>query len=92
MSRIISLCFSCFALGVSFTSLLWVFSDYKKGDEEMRLGEFRTKTRDFENKLMLRLSVYDVIEHNENGYVELDIDMVTDDVVYLRMINDDYDD
>lgn len=58
----------------------------------MRLGEFRTKTRDCENKLKLRLSVYDVIEHNENGYVELDIDMVTDDVVYLRMINDDYDD
>lgn len=63
-----------------------------EGDEEMRLGEFRTKTRDCENKLKLRLSVYDVIEHNENGYVELDIDMVTDDVVYLRMINDDYDD
>ena len=58
----------------------------------MRLGEFRTKTRDCENKLKLRLSVYDVIEHNENGYVELDIDMVTDDVVYLRMINDDYND
>lgn len=58
----------------------------------MRLGEFRTKTRDCENKLKLRLSVYGVIEHNENGYVELDIDMVTDDVVYLRMINDDYND
>ena len=58
----------------------------------MRLGEFRTKTRDCENKLKLRLSVYDTIEHNENGYVELDIDMVTDDVVYLRMINDDYND
>ena len=55
----------------------------------MRLGEFRTKTRDCENKLKLRLSVYDAIEHNENGYVELDIDMVTDDVVYLRMINDE---
>lgn len=58
----------------------------------MRLGEFRTKTRDCENKLKLRLSVYDAIEHNENGYVELDIDMVTDNVVYLRMINDDYND
>lgn len=58
----------------------------------MRLGEFRTKTRDCENKLKLRLSVYDAIEHNEDGYVELDIDMVTDGVVYLRMINDDYND
>jgi hypothetical protein len=58
----------------------------------MRLGEFRTKTRDCENKLKLRLSVYDAIEHNKNGYVELDIDMVTDNVVYLRMINDDYND
>lgn len=58
----------------------------------MRLGEFRTKTRDCENKLKLRLSVYDTIEHDENGYVELDIDMVTDNVVYLRMINYNYDD
>lgn len=58
----------------------------------MRLGEFRTKTRDCENKLKLRLSIYDAIEHNENGYVELDIDMVTDGVVYLRMVNDDYND
>ena len=61
----------------------------KERDGEMRLGEFRTKTRDCENKLMLRLSVYDVIEHNENGYVELDIDIVTDSVVYLRMMNED---
>lgn len=52
----------------------------------MRLGEFRTKTRECENKLNIRLSVYDLIEHNENGYVELDIDMVTDDNVYLRVV------
>lgn len=54
----------------------------------MRLGEFRTKTRDCENKLKLRLSVYDAIEHNGNGYVELDIDMVTDNTIYLRRIEE----
>lgn len=32
MSEIISLCFSCFALGVSLTSLLWVVLYYKNGD------------------------------------------------------------
>lgn len=30
MSEIISLCFSCFALGVSLTNLLWVFLGYRK--------------------------------------------------------------
>lgn len=52
----------------------------------MRLGEFRTKTRDCENKLKINLSVYDDIKHNTDGYIELDIDMVTDNVIYLRTI------
>ena len=40
----------------------------------MRLGEFRTKTGDCENRLTIRLSVYDVIRHSSDGYVDLDID------------------
>ena len=54
----------------------------------MRLGEFRTKTRDCENKLKIRLSVYDDIKHNADGYIELDIDMVTDNNIYLRPTKD----
>ena len=54
----------------------------------MRLGEFRTKTRDCENKLKINLSVYDDIKHNADGYIELDIDMVTDNIIYLRPIDD----
>ena len=34
MSEIISLCFSCFALGVSFTNLLWIFLVYRKMIED----------------------------------------------------------
>ena len=54
----------------------------------MRLGEFRTKTRDCKNKLNINLSVYDDIKHNADGYIELDIDMVTDNDIYLRPIDD----
>ena len=52
----------------------------------MRLGEFRTKTRDFENKLCVRLSVYDDINYNSEGFVELELDMVADDNIYLRRL------
>ena len=55
----------------------------------MRLGEFRTKTKDSENKKEIRLSIYNIITHNRNGYVNLDIDMVTDDYIYLRVIGDE---
>ena len=39
-----------------------------KGESEMRLGEFRTKTRDCENKLKIRLSIYNDIKYNDDGY------------------------
>lgn len=55
----------------------------------MRLGEFRTKTKDSENKKEIRLSIYNVINHNRQGFVDLDIDMVTDDYIYLRVIGDE---
>lgn len=62
-----------------------------KGESEMRLGEFRTKTRDCENKLKIRLSVYDDIKYNADGYIELDIDMITDNNIYLRPMGEDDD-
>ena len=55
----------------------------------MRLGEFRTKTKDSENKKEIRLSIYNIINHNRQGFVDLDIDMVTDDYIYLRVIGDE---
>ena len=55
----------------------------------MRLGELKTKTKDSENKKEIRLSIYNVINHNRQGYVNLDIDMVTSDCVYLRVVGDD---
>ena len=54
----------------------------------MRLGEFRTKTNDSGNHKKIRLSIYDVITHNAQGFANLDIDMVTDDYIYLRVITD----
>lgn len=62
-----------------------------KEESEMRLGEFRTKTRDCENKLKIRLSVYDDIKYNADGYIELDIDMVTDNNIYLRPMGENND-
>lgn len=58
----------------------------------MRLGEFRTKTKDSENKKEIRLSIYNIINHNRQGFVNLDIDMVTDDYIYLRVIGDEKND
>ena len=49
----------------------------------MRLGEFRTKTREFENKLHIFISNY---EDNTVTYDECEIDIITDNAVYLRRI------
>lgn len=54
----------------------------------MRLGELRTKTRELDNGLFIRLSVYEDIVCNSDGFVELELDVVTDDSVYLRGVND----
>ena len=51
---------------------------------ELLLGVFRTKTRELDNRLNIRLSVYDDIEWNENGFIELELDIVTEDSIYLR--------
>lgn len=54
----------------------------------MRLGELRTKTKELDNGLFIRLSVYEDIVCNSDGFVELELDVVTDDSVYLRGVND----
>lgn len=55
----------------------------------MRLGEFRTLTREMDNKLIIRLSCYDqekgVTTHN------LEWDMCNDNEIYLRIVDDSED-
>lgn len=50
----------------------------------MRLGEFRTKTRDLDNKLIIKISTYD----QEKGVqiYDAEIDIVNDHELYLRII------
>lgn len=52
----------------------------------MRLGEFRSKTRELDNKLKIRLSVYEVIKHNVDGFVELEIDSANSENLFLRVV------
>lgn len=54
----------------------------------MRLGELRTKTREKNNKLKIKLSSYQNIQYNQENY-DLEVDIITDDTIYLRIINDD---
>ena len=53
----------------------------------IRLGEFRTKSREMDNKLIIRLSCYDEIKGVRT--FDLDWDMSNDNEIYLRVINDD---
>lgn len=53
----------------------------------MRLGEFRTKTRDLDNKLIICLSNYQ--DNQYNIVEELDLDMCTDNKIFLRIINNE---
>lgn len=60
--------------------------DNFKRREKMRLGELRTITREFDNKLKIRLSCYDetqgVTTHN------LEFDMSNDNELYLRIVKE----
>ena len=53
----------------------------------MRLGEFRTNTREMDNKLIIRLACYDETEgvttHN------LEWDMSNDNEIYLRVVKEE---
>ena len=48
----------------------------------MRLGELRTITREFDNKLVIRLSDY---KHCTTH--DLEFDMSNDNELYLRVVN-----
>lgn len=55
----------------------------------MRLGEFRSITRDLDNKLVIRLSCYS----EEKGVTlhNLEWDMSNDNEIYLRIVDDSED-
>lgn len=50
----------------------------------MRLGELRTITREFDNKLKIRLSCYD--ETKGVRTYDLEWDMSNDNELYLRVV------
>ena len=54
----------------------------------MRLGEFRTVTRDFDNRLIIRLSTYDTIKGCQTH--DLEFDMSNDNELYLRVIDNGF--
>lgn len=49
----------------------------------MRLGEFRTKTRDLENKQLIQIAFYD--ETRGVTIYDVDIDIATDSTIFLRL-------
>ena len=53
----------------------------------MRLGELRTKTKDLDNRLIIRLVDY----FNDGGMqiYDIDIDMVTDNEIFLRLMEEE---
>lgn len=54
----------------------------------MRLGELRTKTRDLDNRLIIRLVDY----FNDEGvqiYDIIDIDMVTENEIFFRLMEEE---
>lgn len=50
----------------------------------MRLGELRTITREFDNKLKIRLSCYDDTKGVRT--YDLEFDMSNDNELYLRVV------
>lgn len=49
-----------------------------------RLGEFRSKLKDYENKMMIKVSDY------KDGTVkDLEIDIVTDTAIFFRVVEED---
>ena len=52
----------------------------------LRLGELRSLLRDFDNKLFVKLCVYDSCG---NSFYDLDVDVVNDKCVFLRLIEEE---
>jgi len=53
----------------------------------MRLGEFRTLSREFDNKLKIRLSCYDEVKGVTTH--DLEFDMSNDNELYFRIVDGD---
>ena len=53
----------------------------------MRLGELRTKINGLDNKLFLKLSVYDDVKGVR--IFDIDWDMSNDSEVYLRLVEEE---
>ena len=53
----------------------------------MRLGELRTKTRDLDNRLVIRLVDY----FNDGGVqiYDIDIDIVTENEIFFRLMEEE---
>lgn len=49
-----------------------------------RLGEFRSKLRNYENKMMIKVSDY-----KDGTIKEFEIDMVTDTAIFFRVVEED---
>ena len=49
----------------------------------MRLGEFRTKTRDHDNRLIIQVATYD----EDKGVIihDVDLDIITENHIFLRI-------
>ena len=58
-------------------------SDYMRENKPVRLGMFRTMTRDLDNKLFIRLSDYD----NGKCYA-VDIDFISENEIFLRKLEE----
>jgi len=52
----------------------------------MRLGELRTITREFDNRLKIRLSCYDTVKGVTTH--DLEFDMSNDNELYLRIVDE----
>lgn len=54
---------------------------------KMRLGELRTKTKDLDNRLIIRLVDY----FNNKGMQihDIDIDMVTENEIFFRLMEEE---
>lgn len=52
----------------------------------MRLGELRTRTRELENKYIVKCAKY---TNRGVEYYDVEIDILTDDELYLRLIEEE---
>lgn len=56
-----------------------------KRGENMRLGELRSLTKDYDNRLFVELSNY---ENLDAPTQRLEIDLITDKTIYFRVVDE----